>query len=499
MHLYYIDVLRALLTHSHDYAGYFAIRALLTPYSLHYYSLLAMERVFSPVTSEKILICMYIVLFGWAFKYLVESVARPGGAWALLGLPFCLHRLVYMGFFNYCFGVALTLLLAGYWIRWHSRLDGRRIALLGGGFVLLLLTHPIPVAVLLLLFGLVLAMELLQDRIEGQAWSAILRGHLREMAVVCGMALTAGLWVLRFVEKPHGPELDTEAGTSIPHWMNLELKLWPVVPITSHAYRGVLIVFVFVVAVTLILAVARKRGRVLSPRVAALLVTSVACFLLFAFVPEWINGGAFFRERFPIFFVLLLLACAAAAAPSVRWSYVPGIFALVALASTLMLQWQRTSQIAAQLRPLLAADSSLPRSGSGLILADRGPLDPDLSFDPYFWAAAHYFRQSHAILLNAPWLDLPINILRLSHPDPWNYLDPYPETKYVSSQSGCRVPHVDFAIWVGTKAASGRIDSVIRSYCLSPSARAGERLLIYRKNGGMPGCCYNWQTAATGF
>ena len=31
-----------------------------------------------------------------------------------------------------------------------------------------------------------------------------------------------------------------------------------------------------------------------------------------------------------------------------------------------------------------------------------------VSFDPYVWAPARYFRQTDSIMLNAPWLNLPI-------------------------------------------------------------------------------------------
>ena len=147
VHLYYVDILRNLLTHSGAYAQHFEIKALLTPYALEYYSLLMFEMVFSPAVSEKLLVCCYIVAFGHGFKYLVESVVERSSPWTLAGIPFCMSQLVYMGFLNYCIGVALALFLSGFWIRYWERLHPGRVAALLACFILMLLTHPVPVAV----------------------------------------------------------------------------------------------------------------------------------------------------------------------------------------------------------------------------------------------------------------------------------------------------------------------------------------------------------------
>src|SRR4051812_1465568 len=88
LHLYYADVFRALLFHSNQYGGYFEIRSLVTPYAFQYYLLIALQTFFSAVVSEKVLLCIYIGLFGWSFKYLVESVTEHAGVWPLAALPF---------------------------------------------------------------------------------------------------------------------------------------------------------------------------------------------------------------------------------------------------------------------------------------------------------------------------------------------------------------------------------------------------------------------------
>jgi len=120
VHLYYVDVLRGLLTHSAPYVQHFAIKNWVTPYALEYYSLLALETVFSAAVSEKLLLCAYIFAFGLGFRYLVESVAGRGSPWTLAGIPFCMNLLVYMGFLNYSMAVALLLFLCGFSFRGAS-------------------------------------------------------------------------------------------------------------------------------------------------------------------------------------------------------------------------------------------------------------------------------------------------------------------------------------------------------------------------------------------
>ena len=69
---------------------------------------------------------------------------------------------------------------------------------------------------------------------------------------------------------------------------------------------------------------------------------------------------------------------------------------------------------------------------SGMFINSPGQpqISSRVSFDPYVWAAARYFRQTDTIILNAPWLSLSIIPL-----DPkgeelakrFNYLIDYPD------------------------------------------------------------------------
>jgi len=493
MHLYWVDVLRALLSHSNQYGGYFQIRAFLTPYALHYYTMLALEAVFSAEMSEKILLCIYICLFSVAFKYLVNSVTPFGGGWSLVALPFCLNSLIYWGFYNYSFGVTFTLFLVGFWIRWHDHLDANRIGALAAGLIVLLLTHPVPGVVLLSYIGIQIVVELLSAKAFVRPWSVTLRGQARKVLVLGGMALVTLVWIGRFLATPRNANPDG-VGRIGGDWITtaiLELKLWPVAPLTSGAYRSGLMAVLLLALVSVIAGMVLRWRHVASSGLVALCLTSLLCFLLYVFLPEWINGSGYFRERFPIFFVLFLLAAGAASAPSSRWSYAAGGIAVLALCSTGVLQWRRATEIATELRPLLTAEISGPL-GAGVLLHERSPenpIDRDVTFDPYAWAGAHYFRRAHAVLLDTMGLDQPIHLLRPANPGPWDYLDPLGEANYFSTQEGCSTPRLDLVVRVGKEVPSGVADAVIGRYCLGLAARAGERLTVYTRRAGMLDCC----------
>ena len=234
-HLYYVDVLRGVLTHSAPYAQYFRIKSLLTPYVLEYYSLLALELIFPAATSEKVLLCGYVLLFGFGFRYLVESVAERRSPWILVGLPFCMHALVYLGFLNYSFGVALLLFQCGLWIRYAHSLTARRIAILLAGLALMAITHPVPVAVFLVFAGL----HWLADvAFETKAFRPRLNTLL--LLIFMGIAAAAGQPVYRSFSQSL-PPVPSYASVYGPFaTIAAELQLHVVAPFTSLAYRAVL-------------------------------------------------------------------------------------------------------------------------------------------------------------------------------------------------------------------------------------------------------------------
>jgi hypothetical protein len=475
VHLYYADVLRGVLLHSAPYAQHFEIKSLLTPYALQYYSLFALETVFSPAVSEKVLVVCYIVAFGLSFRYLVESVARPGSPWILAGLPFCMHTLVYMGFLNYSFAVTLLMFLCGAWIRFSGSLTSGRVAALLGGLILMLVTHPVPVAVFLLFIVVYFVCDAAG---EPCSWKESLRVRWRPLALIAAMAAMALLWIGRFVSGQVDP-IDQNHVTTW-GWFNAfatELQLYPVAPFSTLFYRAGSILSMAFACLAAIAGFRRGKG---APAI-ALLGTSGICFLLYCIVPERVNGGYYFAERFPILWILFLMAGASALRMPRAWNIGAGVIAVAVTAGVLSMQWSRVAEIG--LRIAREQDSPAAAAGSiGLIVGPRRGMPDGLAFNPYLWSGAHYFRRSKAILANEPWMEGPMMMLRPAHPNRWSYRDPdaaRQELETATVEGAAEDQSPDFVVQGGL--VDGELDSIMKRWGWTDSGPANEYIRIYRR------------------
>lgn len=97
--------------------------------------------------------------------------------------------------------------------------------------------------------------------------------------------------------------------------------------------------------------------------------------------------------------------------------------ALVLAVVILPLQWIYLSRTARDLNTALNVPLVKPGS-MGMLMADKDAVANDNDIvRPYMWAGIHYFRESQAILTNAPWMDFKFIMLRPKIVDPWTYED----------------------------------------------------------------------------
>jgi hypothetical protein len=487
IHLYYVDILRDVLRHSGPFAQYFKIKTLLPPYAFEYYSLLALESVFSPIVSEKLLICSYIVAFGFGFRYLVNSVGERNNPWTLVGIPFCMNLLVYMGFLNYCIAVALALFLLGFWIRHWLQLHLRHMATLLVCLAFMLLTHPVPVAVFLVCIGMYFCVDLLRtgDPNSGKLISRI-GERRRPLAMIAVMGGMSAAWVSLFLN--HHPKQGTD--TASMGWMGklvIALKLSGIAPFRSPMYRAGLAALLVLAGLACVAGIWKHRSRVSSSAI-ALFASSAICFTVFCFAPFTVNDGGFFPNRFGVFGVMLLVAAAAAIHPPPRLSLVAGVVALCVTCASLPLQWVTVSRIASEIMPAL--DAPPTQTGSvGIIIAEprlegigEPKYAPDLFFDPFLWSGAHYFRRSKAILGNSPWMDFPIIMIQPVHPDRWSYQDPTTEGSLILTalDKGDAAPELSLLVLAGP--SDQRMNEIItRSHVVTISQSNGEIGIFARR------------------
>ena len=481
VHLYYVDALRGILTHSAPYAQHFRIKSILTPYALEYYSLLALEFVFSPVFSEKLLIAGYILAFGLGFRYLVEAVAAPGSPWALAAIPFCLHTLVYMGFLNYSTAVALLLFQCGFWIRYSDKLTPGRVAILIGGLALMLVTHPVPVAVFLMFAGVYLLADAAHEAATGNSWRKCLSARWGPLVLTAAMGVIALVWVGLFW-KPGASGAHDRSFAQTWGWFNAiatELQLYPVAAFSHLSYRaGPILLLAF--ACVALLAGLRRNRRNLRPAVTALLASSAACFLLYGFVPMRVNGSFYFDDRFPILWMLFLLAGTAGLRLPRSWSIVAGGLAAAVTAGLLWQQRANVSEIASRIALVEQLPPAKPGS-VGLIVSPNRDVPDGLQFNPYMWCAVHYFQRSQAFLANDPWMDLPQIMLRPIHPTRWSYLDPDDANGPFIRSIVDRTSGTDFDFVMQMGSPDFEVDNLMRHSGWRCDSPADSLLRIYRR------------------
>jgi len=386
-----------------------------------------------------------------------------------VAMPFCMNRILYMGFLNYCFGVTLVVILTALWIR-HWGLGGRwRMALLLAGFVLLLLTHPVPVAVFLLFTGVHTA----------ASWKAMPTwgDRYRRAAWIAGMGVVALLWTGLFMDPtPHPPEpnyIQEYGWTSPVMWL---LNLSALMPFQAVGYRaGAWLLFV-VVGLGLIAAWRRSRGRI-SPAALCLMAISAACFGLYCIAPIAINRGFYFPDRFPILWILFLIASLAAMHPPRRWGMVAGAMAILVTCGSLVEQWSFVRSFERTINPALRAIPA--KAGSvGLLLGQPKDMPEGLGFDPYRWAGVHYFRRSRAILANNPWMSNAYLIIRPRDPDSWSFLEPEQASRYLAAAA--RETKFDFV--VQNEPFDPAMDAILSRQKFLPVSADGGRLRILARS-----------------
>jgi hypothetical protein len=139
----------------------------------------------------------------------------------------------------------------------------------------------------------------------------------------------------------------------------------------------------------------------------ALLFATLALLIVLPFLPDTMNGGFYFSNRFLIF-----VWCGAIAAASAGRAFAPRLRLLFLvmgygiLAYTLVLAQVR---IAPEARRAAEAERApvLRRGENALLLpATDYEADPKLRFRPLEWSAVRYFRRAGDVMLDAPFLDM---------------------------------------------------------------------------------------------
>ncbi len=438
LHLYYADVMTHLLRGDGAYGHYFTIKHWLPPYAFHAYVLVALNGLVAPLMVEKLVVVLYTVGFCLAFRYLVHSVNPDNGLLPLMAFPFAHNKTLYLGFFNFSFGVAATLFLAGSWLRHYDRLTWKRSAAFFGLLALLGLTHPVALFVALMFIGVHAVLIVLARFRTGCGpipWRPLLH-------VSCAGACSA-VWVLSFTHE------GSLIWTANPFRLGALIAMSPLTAFRQTPYRILLALPAAAVTMLGIVRFAKDGRSKVFARDSALAVTAAICVALFAVAPFEINHGGYFYERFPIFALAFMTAFAAGLTLRSRVEH--RLTAAMALLAAVCLTWQvvMKQRIIETLAQVYDAPPARVQRKAVVLASEpwmKWPGSP-VNFDPYVWAGLHYLRRSKAVFLNSTWLDAPISMLQPAAPHYCSYSDPFPmaECLWVQKRS---LPAPDLAIAV---------------------------------------------------
>jgi hypothetical protein len=147
MHVYLAMVAGHLLSGGKDYGQYFALKSLVTPYAFNTYALIAFHRLFDPLLSERLYVCLCVALLLGGFLALARSVSPAWGAAGLLAVPLALHKSVFLGFQNFCAAIGMTSVLCAFWMTHFGSWRWWKTAAFVAMLALLSVTHPVGVLV----------------------------------------------------------------------------------------------------------------------------------------------------------------------------------------------------------------------------------------------------------------------------------------------------------------------------------------------------------------
>ena len=466
IHLYFATVLGALLSHSSPlYAQYYYVHHLLPPYSLHYYLLIVLMKVVSATTAEKLFVCLIMTNLAFGFRYLATGIGAAGDVLSLLIVALLFNWPLGMGFENFSLSLGMACWTLGMWARLRNPLSNRLLRY-RVGFVLLLalmtLTHPVPVvfAVGYAIFDLALS------TVAGALWKSLAGGWKRLFQDAVTMFLGASClgYISFYTDKKRSI---AEAPTHLVPMAELVhyAKLYGLAffgggsigATVYHAclYLVLLVGVIFAFSAALSQLQLRQWSSQLSWTAAFVVFVPALCIL-----PPDMNGSHFFAERLVIFLWLAVLAAASGHSALSRSGTLAISAAAVATATIVLVMAQLylrpQARVLAQLEtsPRLHEKVGLLLPGNIQFYDFKQPLD----FYPMMWAGTYYFRQSGSVLLNTPWMDLPIMPLGARPPlltdtVPLHLLESYQDlhAKLIAS-SGERhniLPRADFLLFAG--------------------------------------------------
>jgi hypothetical protein len=410
MHLYYVDVIRHLLSGPSKFDAFYYLRHPMPPYLVHYAGLLLLTMFVKPVLAEKCMVCVILVSTAFGFRYLACGVGRNGGLMSLFIMPIALSWPLFMGFHNFCLALSFSLWAWGFWIRIIKKPSWfLRIAFLVA-VLLILFTHPVPLLFLLAVISFDIALRVVHKVGGGSTWTSavgIFKGDIA-LAVLAYFSL---FYVALFVDKASATRDLMESGSRLQvafGFIRLEYMSFATGGILTKLCRcGVALLLLYSVVLAFKQVKQSWKAGVVDNS-AVMLCCAVALAVFIPLLPPNMNGSEHFSNRLSILVWITALAGA-----SERWIAANYRRRATVIAACLFAVF---NLIVANhvIRPVATDISEIEsitanHKQAGLVFDSPSQIGIGrLTFGPYLrWVGARYFRRAGAILINDPWSSPP--------------------------------------------------------------------------------------------
>lgn len=104
--------------------------------------LVLLQTIMSPPLAEKVFLTGYVLAFSLGLRFLLKQINSENLFLSTVGVVFCWHHLLQMGFFNYSWSLAGMFWLIGYWKKWDHGWSWKQRLLMALGWVALFSMHP---------------------------------------------------------------------------------------------------------------------------------------------------------------------------------------------------------------------------------------------------------------------------------------------------------------------------------------------------------------------
>jgi hypothetical protein len=483
MFSYIAHVAQDLLSGGKEYGRYFALRAVVTPYAFNIYALMTLNRIFDPVTSEKLFVCLVVALLLGGAYALSRSVSPRFGAAGLLVCPFALHKLIFLGFQNFPAAAGIAIFLCAFWCAHYRRWKWWKTVIFSAALALLAITHPTGT----LITGLFLAIHAFVLVVQYFAntsgpWTTRFGGALLQIRL---HALHLLLCVPPIIFIVHSTPVGTGDSLilSVSYWVQQLRKFALFGPLSAFQvwYYAAPQAISVVAAAALLWTSLRKREWTTPGAVNALacLLAAIAFTLLYMVSPGEVAGGAYFDQKFPILVLVFFFAAAARNEMAEKWHWVMG--SAVCAVSLFLLGYQtiQCRRMNVEMADVLDAPT-VPRGNVGALTFEGPIMTSHRPFSPMVYGGAYYFIRSHAVMINVPyWIDHPYVLIYPIDPANSTPAAPPPIAR------GIRLQNTEAVIPWLLKGDPQQLDFLLEGQ-IRPNSGTGETGLIAERRGLIP-------------